>query len=288
MTNPHVDSPDKITKKVHGGTDSNVIRPPAAIWTTTKQTMSYVTVRGIESDTSWPVYEWPKQSAKEMISNAYDFLGDYYPDGTKETRKIAVVVKIDSILDIDNSEEQNVRPVIRIIVRNSNINNFPVFENIGAVFNYKQFHSTKRNQHREVSGALGDYLKRGLGMGYALWTNDYDRDSLTANSKQWPEPIILRYNDQERKVFLEVDWDNQTYHAKYEPIKGYYAPDFTEAQVTLPLDYILKINQNHSKEWILDGIRGYFNRNKIGNTNTEFSFSAKDLIRNVEYKPLGL
>ena len=54
MTNLHVDSPDKITKKVHGGTDPNIIRTPAAIWTTTKQTMSYVTVRGIESDTSWP------------------------------------------------------------------------------------------------------------------------------------------------------------------------------------------------------------------------------------------
>ena len=52
---------------------SNSVRPPA-IWTTTKQSMSYVTIRGIESDTSWPVQEWPKQSAKELISNAYDFL----------------------------------------------------------------------------------------------------------------------------------------------------------------------------------------------------------------------
>ena len=275
MTNLHVDSPDKITKKVYGGTDTNVSQTPAAIWTTTKQTMSYVTVRGIESDTSWPVQEWPKQSAKELISNAYDSLRDYYSDGTKETRKIAITVKFDSILDKDNSEENNVRPVIRIIVRNSNVNNIPVFENLEAVFNYTQFHSTKRHQHREVSGALGDYLKRSLGMGYALWTNGYDRESLTSNSKQWPEPIILRYNGQERKVFLEVDWDNQDYGPKYEPIRRYDAPDFTEVQVTLPLDYILKISPDHGKKWILDEIRGYFNRNKIGNTNTEFSFSAE-------------
>jgi DEAD_2 len=173
----HVDSQNKITKKVHGGTDSNSIQPPADIWTTTKQSMSYVTVRGIESDTSWPVQEWPKQSAKELMSNAYDFLRDYYPDCTKETRKIDVFIKIDSISDEDSVDEDKKRTVIRIVVRNSNIHNILVFENLEAVFNYTQFHSTKRNQHREVSGALGDYLKRGLGMGYALWTNDFNRES---------------------------------------------------------------------------------------------------------------
>jgi hypothetical protein len=208
-----------------------------------------------------------------LISNAYDFLRDHYPNGTKETRKIAVYVKIDSILDEESINEDKKRTVIRITVRNSNVENIPVFENLKAVFNYTLFHSTKRNQYREVSGALGDYLKRGLGMGYALWTNDFNRESLTANSKQWPEPIILRYNGQERKVFLEVDWDNQAYGPKYEPIREYNAQDFTEVQVTLPLDYILKIKWD--KEWILDEIREYFNRNKIGNTNTEFSFSAE-------------
>jgi hypothetical protein len=220
----HVDSQDKITKKVHEGTDSKSVHPPA-IWTTTKQSMSYVTVRGIESDTSWPVKEWPKQSAKELISNAYDFLRDYYPDGTKEARRIDVFVKIDSISDEDIVDKDKKRTIIRILVRNSNIDNIPVFENIKAVFNYTQFHSTKRNQHREVSGALGDYLKRGLGMGYALWTNDFNRESLTANSKQWPEPIILRFNGQEHKVFLEVDWDNQSYGPKYEQHREYNAPD---------------------------------------------------------------
>jgi hypothetical protein len=273
--NRHVDSQNKITKKVHGGTDPNDVQPPAAIWTTTKQSMSYVTVRGIESDTSWPVHEWPKQSAKEQISNAYDFLRDHYPDETKETRKIAVFVKIESILDEDSVDRDKERTVIRILVRNSNVENIPVFENLEAIFNYTQFHSTKRNQHREVSGALGDFLKRGLGMGYALWTNDFDRESLTANSKHWPEPIILRYNGQERKVFLEVDWDNQAYGPKYGPTREYNAPDFTEVQVTLPLDYILKVKPEYGKQWILDDIRGYFNRNKIGNTNTEFSFSAE-------------
>jgi hypothetical protein len=273
----NTDSQNKITKKRHGGTDSNSIQPPAVIWTTTKQSMSYVSVRGIESDTSWPVREWPKQSAKELISNAYDFLRDYYPDCTKETRKIAVFVKVDSISDEDSVDEDKKRTVIRVVVRNSNVKNMPVFENLEAIFNYTQFHSTKRNQHREVSGALGDYLKRGLGMGYALWTNDFNRESLTANSKQWPEPIILRYNGQERRIKLEVDWDNQVYGPKFEQTRDYEAPDFTEVQVTLPLDYILKINCDQGKRWILDEIRSYFNRNKIGNTNTEFSFCSEGI-----------
>ncbi|MGA9935061.1 MAG: hypothetical protein WBP83_08055, partial [Nitrososphaeraceae archaeon] len=109
--------------------------------------MSYVTVRGIESDTSWPIQEWPKQCAREQISNAYDFLRDYYPDGTREIRKIAVFLKLDSILDEYSSDEDKERTVIRITVRNSNIDNIPVFENLEAIFNYTQFHSTKRNQH---------------------------------------------------------------------------------------------------------------------------------------------
>jgi hypothetical protein len=237
--------------------------------------MSYITIHGIESDTSWLVYDWPKQSAAELIRNAYDFLGDFYPEGTKESRKIAIFLKIDSILDEYGSKENKKRTVIRIRVYNSNDENVPVFENLEAVFNYTQFHSTKRNQHREVSGALGDYLKRSLGMGYALWTNGFDRELVTANSKQWPEPILLRYNGQERKVFLEVDWDNQVYGPKYGKSQEYSEPDITEVQVTLPLDYILKIKGVDGKRWVLEQIKGYFKRNKIGNTNTEFSFGAE-------------
>ncbi|MPZ08132.1 MAG: hypothetical protein GEU26_17240 [Nitrososphaeraceae archaeon] len=102
--------------------------------------MSYVTVRGIESDTSWPVQEWPKQSTKELISNSFDFLHDYYSDITREIRKIAVFLKIDSILDEYSSDENKRRTVTRIGVSNSNIENIPVFENLEAIFNYTQFH----------------------------------------------------------------------------------------------------------------------------------------------------
>ena len=117
---------------------------------------------GIESELSRPKVEWPKEIMIQLIGNAWDLLQDNYPNGTKETRKIGVRLKIDSIHDGDAR-----RIVIRIAVRNSNVDNLPVFEDIEQIFDYTKFHSTKRNQHRIVTGALGDFLKRIPGMGYA-------------------------------------------------------------------------------------------------------------------------
>ena len=141
------------------------------IWTSTKQSMSYLTIREIESELSRPVVEWPKEIMIQLIGNAWDSLQDNYPNGTNDTRKIEVCIKIGSILD-----GYVRRVVIRIVVRNSNVDNLPVFEDIEQIFDYTKFHSTKRNQHRMVTGALGDFLKRSLGMGYACWTEDYDKE----------------------------------------------------------------------------------------------------------------
>ena len=70
--------------------------------------------------------------------------------------------------------------------------------------------------------------------------NDFNSESLTINTKQWPEPIILRYNGQERKVFLEVDWDNQAYDPKYEEPENMMLRTLQNIQVTLPLGLYLK------------------------------------------------
>ena len=125
-------------------------RGSTSIWISTKQSMSYVTVSGIESDTSWPQQDWPKQCAKEMSSNAWDWHQDYYPNGTKETRKIELSVKIDSIQD----HEANII-IIRIRVRNSNPDNIPVFENLQPIFDYKQFYSTKAKPTQNSFWSLG-------------------------------------------------------------------------------------------------------------------------------------
>ena len=63
--------------------------------TSTKQSTAYITIKGIESETSYQEPDWPAFTMKELMDNAYDFLNDYYPNETKEARKIAVRVKID-------------------------------------------------------------------------------------------------------------------------------------------------------------------------------------------------
>lgn len=268
--NPRVDGDDKIAEKVGGGIQSNKYKnAPAAVWTSTKQSISYVTVRGIESDTSWQERDWPKESTKELISNAWDWHQDYYLDGTRETRKIALNLKIDSIRD-----DEEKRIIIRIKVRNSNPNNIPVFENLQPIFDYKQYHSTKRNQHRLVSGALGDYLKRGLGMGYASWTANHNR-ALSLTEKQWMEPLIIRHNGYEDKVFIYVKWDEQDYWPVFSDHKEYDAPDFTEVEVALPIESTRNDYWRESIRRVLGQIEGYFIRNKIGKTNTEFTFNVE-------------
>jgi len=249
----------------------------APIWTSTKQSMSYLTISGIESELSRPEIEWPKEIMIQLIGNAWDSLQDnYYPDGTKETRIIEVRIKIDTLLDGDAK-----RVVIRIVVRNSNVENVPVFENIEQIFDYTKFHSTKRNQHRMVTGALGDFLKRSLGMGYASWTENYDRerkDSAVAADKQWPEPVVIRHNGEEEQVHLHVEWDKQEYWPIISHGVQYGAPIFTEVQVTLPLDSILKKlggDRNRGISYILSDMRKFFYRNKVGKTNTEFTFEIR-------------
>ncbi|MFZ0512590.1 MAG: hypothetical protein WAM14_13360 [Candidatus Nitrosopolaris sp.] len=60
--------------------------------------MSYITVKAIESDTSYLQSQWPTFTLKELMDNAWDFLNDYYPNNPKEDRKIAVTIKVDYLL----------------------------------------------------------------------------------------------------------------------------------------------------------------------------------------------
>ena len=269
----HGDLGSKNSLKNEGGTSP---QQQASISTSTKQSMSYLTIREIESELSRPVVEWPKEIMIQLIGNAWDSLQDNYPNGTNETRKIEVRIKIGSILDGNVK-----RVVIRIVVRNSNVDNLPVFEDIEQIFDYTKFHSTKRNQHRMVTGALGDFLKRSLGMGYACWTEDYDKerkDSAVAADKQWPEPVIIRHNGEEDWVFLHVEWDKQEYRPNIIHSIEYGAPKFTEVQVTLPLDFILRKlggDTNRGISHILNDMKNYFYRNKIGKSNTEFTFEIE-------------
>ena len=164
---------------------------------------------------------------KELMDNAFDSLNDYYPNESKESRNIAVCIKIEP-------GTQTSRDILRMSVRNSNVRDVPVFENIDEIFDYNMWGSTKRNQHRMSCGSLGDFLKRVLGMGYAsLTSGDNAQDSF--EDRQWEEPIILRFNGKEVRVFLKVDRDTWTAWCDIQEPVLFNAPNFTEVEIALPV-----------------------------------------------------
>jgi hypothetical protein len=193
---------------------NTTVRRKGPVATSTKQMAGYFTVSGIENELSMPENMWPCFALKELADNAYDWLNDYYPisnvinrrrsyssssinynSSTTRTRYIALRIQIDKI-----ANDADLTRVFRIAARNSNVDQIEVFggglEGLEQIFDYTQWLSTKRHQHRMTAGSLGDYLKRHGGMGYASWNNivrssngqvSYDDDNI-----QWEEPIIFR------------------------------------------------------------------------------------------------
>lgn len=206
------------------------------VFTATKQITRYTTVKGIESDISYLEHDWPLVAFKELKTNAWDFENDSYPsptdDGkhTKDNRWITVSIKVDKIPGRDDIK------YLRISVRNSNIARVEVFKNLPLIFDFDIWGSTKRGQNRGTGGALGDFLKRVLGMGYASW---YERNIDTHTGLQdiqWPEPLILRFNGQEYKAFIKVDKDVGDVYTDFKGPSKSDAVDYIEVCATLPVD----------------------------------------------------
>jgi hypothetical protein len=127
-----------------------------------------ILVSGIENELSMPENMWPCFALKELADNAYDWLNDYYPisnvinrrrsyssssinynSSTTRTRYIALRIQIDKI-----ANDADLTRVFRIAVRNSNVDQIGVFggglEGLEQIFDYTQWLSTKRHQHRVV------------------------------------------------------------------------------------------------------------------------------------------
>ena len=240
------------------------IRRP--VFTSTRQSTAYLTVSGIQSETSYQEPEWPIFALKESMDNAFDSLNDYYPNESKELRNIAVCIKIES--------GTQTRDILRMSVRNSNVRDVPVFENIEEIFDYNMWGSTKRNQHRMSCGSLGDFLKRVLGMGYAsLTSGDNPQDSF--EDRQWEEPIILRFNGKEVRVFLKVDRDTWTAWCDIQEPTLFDAPNFTEVEIALPVPEYWNqagfLNGGHNE--LLSKLEAYHKIYKIAKkSRTSFSF----------------
>jgi hypothetical protein len=272
------------------------------VFTTIKQISRYITVSGIVSEISWEQKTWPKIAEKEMLTNAWDFLNVYYPPETysKDYRYIRVTVRLDEASTSD--EDTN---LLRLTVRNSNHDKHEIFQNLDLVFDYDKWQSTKRNQYLGTGGALGDFLKRVLGMGYASWVegccdtsaatgqgsdNDdnscddgnADNDYSYSGIKQWPEPLILRFNGQEYKIFLVVD-SNISVGTRIEGPTSSSAIDYTEVCATLPVTKLQCLNStkcNGSIQLpILDDLEQYFKTFRLGKrktTDLDFAIEGKE------------
>ena len=84
----------KIEKKADPPITSPAKPKKGPTSTSTKQSMAYITVKGIENQTSYLQRDWPIFAMKELMDNGYDSLNDYYPNSPKEARKIAVQCKL--------------------------------------------------------------------------------------------------------------------------------------------------------------------------------------------------
>ena len=260
----HDDKCNKIIKKVDPSSNRRRKGPVA---TSTVKLMSYITVKAIESETSYPLFLWPIFALKELMDNAWDFLNDYYHNNPKGDRKIAVTIKVD--LKPDGGKN-----ILRIKVRNSNVDNISVFDDLDSVFDYDRWYSTKRYQHRETCGSLGDFLKRGLGMGYASWTEGVNDDN-SFTDKQWEEPLIVIHNGQENRVYITVNkGSNEPIKVEFEEGSS-HSTTYTEVDVALPIDRFIEARVRELEQ--------YYKIYKIGKSRTDFSFnlimpsSAKDL-----------
>jgi hypothetical protein len=234
-----------------------IIRGPAS--TSTKQTRGYFTNEGITNETSLLEHNWPKFAVKELIDNSYDFLNDVYPNAEIQDRKIALSIKIES---------HNPVGIIRIAVRNSNVDDIPVFEGLHEIFDFNKWYSSKRHHHRVTAGALGDFLKRVLGMGYASWTS-MDNPDDWFEDKQWPEPVTLRFNKQQHAVFVQVNRETSEITPVFVgPIEYEAAVNFTEVEVALPVPRHWKGLHNG----LLTNLESYYKIQKLTKSRTEFSF----------------
>jgi hypothetical protein len=131
--------------------------------TSTKQIAGYTTVSGILNETGRKEHEYPEFGEKELMENGYDFLQEFYPienGNDKTTRKITIRVKIEQIPSVIKSLPEPVTQfspakvithIIRIAVRNSNVDNIAVFENLEKVFDYNNLYTSKRNQFKATT-----------------------------------------------------------------------------------------------------------------------------------------
>ena len=198
------------------------------------------------------------------------------------TRYITIRIQIDKI-----PHDADLTRIFRIAVRNSNVDQIEVFggglEGLQQIFDYTQWLSTKRYQHRMTAGSLGDYLKRHGGMGYASWNNIVRSSSeVSYDNIQWEEPIIFRFNGTEYKVLVYYD----RYKGKPEPVINYVgksdAVDYTEVECALPVSRINCNGSGSNTVSLFDKLYQYYTRYKIPKSDIKFLLDMRYDIHHIK------
>ncbi|MGI0042393.1 MAG: hypothetical protein ACRD47_01670, partial [Nitrososphaeraceae archaeon] len=151
--------------------------------------MDYFTRDGVILRTGFSnLIEWFLLCIRELLDNAIDFLTKNY-QGEDNTIITVEIIKDDNFFHLK--------------VSNSNDNNFKVFGNKAAIFNYNGRYGSKQDLHIISRGMLGDAQKQILAFGYIL--NHLHDDGSEFEEKQWEKPLIIRHNGKEYKIYLKVD-----------------------------------------------------------------------------------
>jgi hypothetical protein len=185
-----------------------------------KHSMDYFTKDGIILRTGFSnLIDWFLLCIRELLDNAIDFLTKNY-QGADNTIITVEIIKDDNFF--------------RLKVRNSNDNNFKVFGNKAAIFNYDGRYGSKQDLHIISRGMLGDAQKQILAFGYIL-IHLHD-DGSEFEEKQWEEPLIIRHNEKEYKIYLKVDKARQIEIVRgLDEATGKVLHTDTEIELTLPI-----------------------------------------------------
>ena len=185
-----------------------------------KHSMDYFTRDGVILRTGFSnLRDWFLLCIRELLDNAVDFLVRYYQGADN------------CVITVDVFKDDN---IFRLKVKNSNYNNYEVFSNKSAIFNFEGRYGSKQDLHIISRGMLGDAQKQILAFGYIL-IHLHD-DGSEFEEKQWKEPLIIRHNGKEYKIYLKVDKARQIEIVSgLDEATGEVPHTDTEIELTLPI-----------------------------------------------------
>ena len=224
------------------------------IFTSRKHNLDYFTPDGFTLRTGYMnKSDWYLLPIRECLDNAADFLWKNYSSSNKASITVNLNINDD---------------LFHLKVKNSNEKNIPVFSNLDSIFDYSMRYGSKQDLHLISRGMLGDAMKQILSLGYVLLHVSNDGTSFT--DRQWEHPLVVRHNNFESKIYLEVDKAAQLGRVKVIHPSQKIGNLDTELEVVLPV--ISEVRGILNGSYVQQFCRKY----TIFTTNIEFEFNITD------------